>query len=140
MDTAGTTGLEGYLLPAEKNPLHDVTAANAYSAWVPHHHHSKHINMKEILAVLKAIQLWGPQLTGQCLHLFINNTAVVGGIAKHTMKGPAMAPLRKILLVAARWDLELAPRWIPTNENALADALSHQEWRKLAAMALQLSQ
>jgi hypothetical protein len=105
---------------------------------LPRHHRNEHINFKEMLAVLKAIELWGPQLSGRSLHLAIDNTAVVHVITKKSIKGQAMAPLRFLLLEAARWDLDLISHWISTGENGLADAL--HEWRKLANMAPQLTQ
>lgn len=51
-----------------------------------------------------------------------------------------MAPLWSLLLQAARWDLVLIPRWIPTEENGLADALSRHEWKKTANFAPKLTQ
>jgi hypothetical protein len=93
------------------------------------------------MAALKAIELWGPQiLEGKRLFLFIDNTAVVGGLTKHSIRGEAMAPLRKLLLLAAALDVELVPRWIPTSENTLADALSRHEWRKIADISPMLTQ
>jgi hypothetical protein len=94
-----------------------------------------------MMAALKAIELWGSQLLeGKRLYLFIDNTAVVGGLTKHSIRGEAMAPLRKLLLLAAAWDIELVPRWIPTLENTLADALSRHEWRKIADISPMLTQ
>jgi hypothetical protein len=83
-----------------------------------------------MMAALKAIELWGSQLQlleGKRLFLFIDNTAVVGGLTKRSIRGEAMALLRKLHLLAAGWDIELVPRWIPTSENTLADALSRRE-------------
>jgi hypothetical protein len=95
-----------------------------------------------MLAVYKAIELWGAPgpLLGGRLILHINNTAVVGGLAKHSIKGKAMNTLRRLLVKAAAFDLELVPCWIPTAENTLADALSRQEWRKIADLCPQLTQ
>jgi hypothetical protein len=86
-----------------------------------------------MMAALKAIKLWGPHLPeDKRLCLFIDNTAVVGGLTKHSIRGEAMAPLRKLLLLAAAWDIEVVPRWILTLENTLAYALSRHERRKIA--------
>jgi hypothetical protein len=129
-DAAGKKGIGGYLLEAINKPLDSLSPEHAFSARIPRHFRKKHINAKEMMAALKAIELWGPQLLeGKRLYLFIDNTAVVGGLTKHSIRGEAMAPLRKLLLLAAAWDIELAPRWIPTQENTLADALSRHEWR-----------
>jgi hypothetical protein len=89
-----------------------------------------------MMAALKAIKLWGPHLPeDKRLCLFIDNTAVVCGLTKHSIRGEAMAPLRKLLLLAAAWDIEVVPRWIPTLENTLAYALSRHERRKIAEIS-----
>jgi hypothetical protein len=141
-DAAGTKGLGGYYLNDPDEPLLNLTPARAFSARVPRHHRRKHINTKEMLAVYKAIELWGAPgpLSGGRLILHIDNTAVVGGLAKHSIKGEAMNTLRRLLVKAAAFDLELVPRWIPTAENTLADALSRREWRKIADLCPQLTQ
>jgi hypothetical protein len=141
-DAAGTKGLGGYYLEDPDEALRNVTPTRAFSARVPRHHRHKHINTKEMLAVHKAIELWGTPgpLSGGRLILYIDNTAVVGGLAKRSIKGEAMNTLRSLLVKAAAFDLELVPRWIPTAENTLADALSRREWRKIADLCPQLTQ
>jgi hypothetical protein len=140
-DAAGKKGIGGYLLEAIDKPLEFLSPEHAFSARIPRHFRKKHINAKEMMAALKAIELWGPQLLeGKKLCLFIDNTAVVGGLTKHSIRGEAMAPLRKLLLLAAAWDIELVPRWISTHENTLADALSRHEWRKIANISPMLTQ
>jgi hypothetical protein len=140
-DAAGKKGIGGYLLEAIDKALNTLRPEHAFSARIPRHFRKKHINAKEMMAALKAIELWGPQLLeGKRLYLFIDNTAVVGGLNKHSIRGEAMAPLRKLLLLAAARDIELVPRWIPTLENSLADALSHHEWRKIADISPMLTQ
>jgi hypothetical protein len=142
-DAAGRKGIGGYLLRAIDEPLHLLEPKYAFSARIPRHYRDKHINAKEMMAALKALELWGPQpqlLEGKRLFLFIDNAAVVGGLTKHSIRGEAMAPLRKLLLLAAALDIELVPRWIPTSENTLADALSRHEWRKIADISPMLTQ
>jgi hypothetical protein len=140
-DAAGKKGIGGYLLEAMDKPLEFLRPEHAFSARIPRHFRKKHINAKEMMAALKAIELWGPQLLeGKRLCFFIDNTAVVGGLTKHSIRGEAMAPLRKLLLLAAAWDIELVPRWIPSHENTLADALSRHEWRKIANISPMLTQ
>jgi hypothetical protein len=141
-DAAGTKGLGGYYLEDSEESLLNLTARRAFSARVPRHHRRKHINTKEMLAVLKAIDLWaapGP-LSGCRLILHIDNTAVVGGLSKRSIKGEAMNTLRSLLVKAAAFDLDLIPHWIPTAENTLADALSRREWRKITDLCPQLTQ
>jgi len=50
-----------------------------------------------------------------------------------------MQVLRRCLLLASEWDLEVEALWIPsTKENALADALSRSEYNRIADLAPQL--
>ena len=46
--------------------------------------------------------------------------------------------LRRCLLLAAEYDLEIDVNWISTHENTLADALSRFDFLKRADIALQL--
>ena len=66
----------------------------------------------------------GDQGRGTKVLMPIDNRAVVYGLKNLTIKGNSMKVLRKCLLLAANYDLEIKPPWIPTNENRLADALS----------------
>jgi len=51
-----------------------------------------------------------------------------------------MEVLRRCLLLAAEYDLELEAEWISTNANALADALSRFDYEKITDLAPQLLQ
>jgi hypothetical protein len=43
-----------------------------------------------------------------------------------------MAPLRKILLLASKFDILFRPSWISTDKNTLADALSRFDGKAIA--------
>ena len=49
-----------------------------------------------------------------------------------------MATLCKTLWLAAHYDIEIAPCWIPSGENCSADALSRFETDRLKTLAPQL--
>jgi len=51
-----------------------------------------------------------------------------------------MQVLRRCLLLAIEWDLEIEARWIPTKENTLADALSRFDRHRISDLAPQLIQ
>ena len=51
------------------------------------------------------------------VRLACDNSGVVDGINKRSIKGPAIEPLQTILLIAALFDIELAVFWIPSEEN-----------------------
>lgn len=42
----------------------------------------------------------------------------------HTFRGASNSTLRKFLLLAAQYDIAIQPRWLPSEDNGLADALS----------------
>ena len=99
---------------------------------------NEHINVKEMIAIHLAFKKWAVRLTGCQLCLFCDNTAVVSGLRRRTSRGRLMIVLRKTLRLAARYDIEIDPPWIPSGENRLADALSRFETNKLNLLAPQL--
>ena len=70
--------------------------------------------------------------------MHIDNRAVVDGLENQTIHGSSMDVLRRCLLFATDHDLEIEARWIPTNVNTLADALSRFNYEKIANLAPQL--
>ena len=68
----------------------------------------------------------------------IDNKAVVHALTNWTIHGASMQVLRRCLLLATEHDLDLKARWIPTKDNALADALSRFVYDKVADLAPQL--
>ena len=111
-----------------------------FSERVPARHKKKHINWKEMFAVLHAFLLWHDLWCGGRVRLASDNTAVVDSINKRSIKGPAIHPLQRILLIAAVFDIELLAFWIPSEENRVADAASRHDHEKLANLGLQVSQ
>ena len=83
-------------------------------------------------AVLHAIQIWLGQLRGSRLVLYCDNDACIHGLRKSTVRGPAMALLRDVVMLLAVHDIYLIPTWIPTKANQLADDLSRFRTKKIA--------
>ena len=104
---------------------------------IPARHRSKHINYKEMFAILHAFILWHRCWTTGRVRIACDNTAVVDGITKRSIKGPAIRPLQTILLIAALFDIEILIFWIPSEENIVADAASRHNFRKLANLGFQ---
>ena len=71
--------------------------------------------------------------------MYIDNRAVVHALQNLTIRGATMNMLRRCLLLATQLDLEIDARWIPTNENQLADALSRFDFDKITNLAPQLT-
>ncbi|KAF8465499.1 hypothetical protein BDZ91DRAFT_727522 [Kalaharituber pfeilii] len=108
-----------------------IPLKNAFSTRVPRKYRDKHINFKKMAAVLHSLQCWGKTWHGARVHIYNDNTIVVNGLTRETMKGATMDPLRKITLLSAKEDIEMIVHWIPTGEITLADALSWFEFKKL---------
>jgi hypothetical protein len=155
---AGHDGLSGYFLPsrspgAANNPaaalpnclctstadISTLTWSSAFSKPHPRHHRHKHINYKEMLAILTAFRLWLPKFSGKHIAIHTDNTAVYHGLNKRSTRGPAMEPLREITLLAALHDITFSAHWISTKDNLLADLLSRRQFEKIAEICPLLS-
>ena len=77
-----------------------------------------------MFAVLHAFLLWHEEWCGGTVRLACDNPGVVDVINKHSIKGPAILPLQRIFLIAAVFDMQILPFWIPSEENIVADAAS----------------
>ena len=136
-DAASTKGLGRYYLSgSQTSPLPE----SAISITLPPHltKTKEHINTQEMRAVEQVLLYWGGKWRGKRLVINIDNSAVVHGLIKQTMRGAPMRALRRCLLLAAAYDLDLEPRWVLTTDNALADALSRFDLKKIADLAPQL--
>ena len=70
--------------------------------------------------------------------MHIDNQVVVHALDNQTIRGGSMDVLRRCLLLATQFDLEIEPRWIPTDQNALAYALSRFDYSRITNLAPQL--
>lgn len=84
-----------------------VYKGQIFSERIPSRHCKKHINFKEMFAILHAFVLWHEQWATGRVRLACDNTAVVEGVKKRSINGPALRPLQTILLIAALFDIEL---------------------------------
>ncbi|MCJ1470059.1 hypothetical protein MMC07_008704, partial [Pseudocyphellaria aurata] len=76
------------------------------------------------MAVLHALQLWTQALKGAHLKIYGDNTGVVNGLQNHSIRGPALQPLREIAMILALHDITIELLWLALEENRLADILS----------------
>ena len=83
------------------------------------------INVKELLAIIVALRLWGPQLAGSSLLLKSDNCASVQAISNRRSRAPLMQQcLRVIWLLCTTSDLDVQAEHIPGYVNILAELLS----------------
>jgi len=126
-DASGTKGIGG------------VHRGHVFSERTPTRHRSKHIDWKEMFAVLHAFLLWHESWRSGLVRLACDNAAVVDAINKHSIKGKTVRPLQSILLIAAVFDIALLAFWIPSEENMVADAASRHDYARLTDLGLQVS-
>jgi len=103
-----------------------------FASHVPRRHRHKHINWKEMFAVLHALFLWHKHWENGKLIVHCDNRAVVDAINKKSIRGPTVNPLQTLLLLTALLNIDIVAIWIPTTENAVADALSRHDFKRLA--------
>ena len=105
-----------------KDAVHLILQENSFSTAFDEHR--AHINVLEVLAILRAFQTWSSSWSGKRVITYTDSSTAWTGLLKNTLHGPANEPLRTIFLLAAEKDIILEPRWLQSEENALADALS----------------
>ena len=94
------------------------------------------INVHEVEAILLAFQLWSPTWHRHRVIVHTDSTTAFSGLQDSTLRGPANAPLRQTLLLAAKWDIVIEPQWVEGKRNGLADALSRFDDDKLITFSL----
>lgn len=128
-DASGLFGMGGYYL--NENELVPPTA-QAFSIRLHTRLRNKHITVKEMMAVLHALQLWAHEFEGARLIIHGDNTGVVNGLQNLSIRGPALSPLREIAMILALRQITIESLWLSSEENLLADILSRGQWAKLA--------
>ena len=83
-----------------------------------------HINIHELEAILLAIEAWGLKWAKSQLILYTDSITAFDGLTHHIFRGAANFILWKILLLATQYNIAIKPRWLSSNENGLANALS----------------
>ena len=136
-DAASTRGLGAFYMTALQTSA-QPSSSFAISLPTGRKHPREHINTLEMQAVEQALLYWGQRWKGKHVVLNIDNQAVAYRLAKGTMRGMSMDALRRCLLLATEYDLELETHWIPTDQNCLAYAPSRLDYPKIANLARQL--
>ena len=130
-DASGDYGIGAYIL-MEDQTIFTMPALHAFSKRFSSRLRPSHINVKEMAAIVHALRTWLPIITGGLVIVHSDNTPVVAGIKKTSMRGNAMRPLRTIAMITAVHDIKLESSWIPTASNWLADMLSRGMLEKIA--------
>ena len=138
-DAASTQGFGGFYI--RQNQTHPGPGS-AFSIPIPLSlaRGREHINTQEMRAVEQVLLHWGSEWKGMTLVIHVDNRAVAHAVSNRTIRGGSMNVLRRCLLLASEYDLDLEARWVSTRENALADALSRSQYDRIADLAPQLLQ
>jgi ribonuclease HI len=115
-DASGTKGIGGAWLQN-----HNV---QIFSTRVKCRHRSKHINWKELFAIVYAFASWSEQWNNKQVIVFCDNEAIVEGVNKRSIRRDAIHPLQTLFLLAAKSNIDVATVWVPSKANTLADVLS----------------
>ena len=80
---------------------------------------------KELVPIVVAATLWGPQWAGKHVQCLCDNMAVVTAVNKGAARDPTLSHLLRMLaLITAILDIHIMARHLPGVHNASADALS----------------
>ena len=87
--------------------------------------HSLHINYKEVLALLPAVDLWGHLWRDKKVIVYSDNQAAVGILNRGTAKDPnVMGALRHLLWKSVIHNFRIKAVYYPGKQNVVADAAS----------------
>lgn len=92
--------MSGYIITENESFL-SLPVTQLYSVRFTSRLRPKHINVKEMTAILRALQKWLPIIQGSHLILHCDNFAVAAGVKKTSICGSAMHPLCAIAILAA---------------------------------------
>jgi hypothetical protein len=83
---------------------------------------------RELLAVLRALQLLAPRLASQAVLLQSDSSGGVAALVKGRSASPLCWPLvRDISRLCLQFSIELLPTWVPREQNTLADSHTRVE-------------
>ena len=121
-DASGTIGMGGHLGPMQHPQA-------AWSARLSPRLMGNDIMTLEAIALLDSLRRWRDIIKNGVVLCFVDNTvleaALLSGSCRHR---PTQSVIRAIFHFCLDADVVLAPRWVASEENKLADALSRCAW------------
>ena len=109
-----------------------LTPTKAYAVKVEETNREEHINFHEVYAILVALRRWGALFARSRLLVNTDNTNAFHGLQSNRLRGNANQILRQVLCIAAQYDIVIEPKWLSSEENVLADALSRSDYTQMA--------
>jgi len=112
-DASGTKGLRG------------IIGSEWFSVCTPQRYRTRHIQVKEMYAVIYAILCWGESFHGKHVIFHIDNDAVYRTLNDITScSQDTMSLLHNFLNLACRLNFTFSSLWLSSSANLLADAAS----------------
>lgn len=103
-----------------------------FSARITRRHRRPLIDWKESYAILFAFAKWGKHWKGQHFKIMCDNEILVVSINNQFIRSAAIDPLQLIFLATELEDIEICSKWLSSEENWIADALSRFQLDKIA--------
>ncbi|KAL7278212.1 hypothetical protein ACG7TL_008187 [Trametes sanguinea] len=116
---------------AESKGIGGIFQSSWFASRVPRRFRRRDIQFKEIYAALQAAMRWGNLWSGHHVVFHIDNQVIVDAIETDRNRSrTTMSVLRTLIMIAACLDFSFSSVWLPSKENALADAASRFHTRK----------
>ena len=99
---------------------------------------SVHIAAKEMVPVVLAVAVWGKRWVGQAVRVNSDNMAVVATLKSGACQDQALMHLMRCLhFFAAYYQLKIMAAHVPGKDNAVADALSRNDYARFSSVVPQ---
>ena len=97
----------------------------------PSHWEEINITAKELLPIVLALRVCGPELSNNTIHFFTDNMAAMHIINKQTSKDKlVMNMVRYLVLTLLTYNIDLRAKHIPGKSNIICDLLSRFQTHK----------
>ena len=111
-----------------------------FSARTPRRYRTRHIQVKEMYAVIYSVLCWGESFRGKHIIFHIDNDAVYRALNDITSRSQdTMSLLHNFLNLACRLDFTFSSLWLSSSANSLADAASRFLYNRLFSLAPHLN-
>ncbi len=121
---------------SDKKGIGGIFGSSWFASRVPRRFRKRDIQFKELYAALQAVLRWGDLWSGQHVVFHIDNEVIVCAIETERNRSRTTMPtLRVLLMLAACLNFSFSSVWLPSKENALADAASRFQYSRLFQLA-----
>lgn len=105
-----------------------------YGQWDENWFHNN-ITVKELYPIVLSVELWGHEMSNRSLCFNCDNDALVHVLNKHTSTEPnVMFLVRKLVLLALKFNIVCKAQHLPGKSNILSDALSRLQISKFKSL------